>query len=212
METHDAWLAAVAANPLRPASRDEAAGEPAAPPDLYAGVTGKFAWARSDLKDTPADETYRIAGQYLSGKGLVEDWGCGTTYARQFVAAPYRGVDGAWSPWADEVVNLTEYRSSVPKILMRHVLEHNWEWRTVLENMLCSFTDRACLVLFLRPGVEDVNIYRNPREGHRHVPALSLCEADLHAIIAGHPEITMWREDIDSMIETRYERIYWLEK
>jgi len=31
---------------------------------------------------------------------------------------------------------------------MRHVLEHNWTWPTILENALASFRDRMALIIF----------------------------------------------------------------
>jgi hypothetical protein len=46
------------------------------------------------------------------------------------------------------VVDLVQYRSSVPGIFMRHILEHNYEWARVLDNALASFTQRMALILF----------------------------------------------------------------
>lgn len=98
--------------------------------------------------------TYKRAVRYLDHDGCtLEDWGGGTGYARRFVQnATYRLVDGAVNPWVDEVTELTEYRSQVDCILMRHVLEHNVEWQRVLANVMASFTWRACIVLFIEPS------------------------------------------------------------
>jgi hypothetical protein len=46
------------------------------------------------------------------------------------------------------VVDLVQYRSSVPGIFMRHILEHNYEWAQILDNALASFTERMVLILF----------------------------------------------------------------
>ena len=92
------------------------------------------------------DATYRRAAQWLAGRGLVEDWGCGCGWAEQFFPE-YRGIDGS-GPFAQERVDLRTYRSSVPCALMRHVLEHNDDWRLVLANFLASFQKRGCLILF----------------------------------------------------------------
>lgn len=92
------------------------------------------------------DATYRKAAEWLGGRGLVEDWGCGCRWAEQFFPL-YRGIDGS-GPFADARVDLARYRSSVPCAMMRHVLEHNDEWRLVLGNFLASFTERACIILF----------------------------------------------------------------
>ena len=92
------------------------------------------------------DATYRKAAEWLGGRGLVEDWGCGCRWADQFFPE-YRGVDGS-GPFADVRADLALYQSSVPCALMRHVLEHDYRWRFVLQNFLASFTDRACIILF----------------------------------------------------------------
>ena len=60
----------------------------------------------------------------------------------------YRGIDGTPSPLCAEVVDLVKYRSTVPGIFMRHILEHNYEWARILDNALASFTERMALILF----------------------------------------------------------------
>ena len=91
-----------------------------------------------------SDESYKLAAEWLGEQ--VEDWGCGTAYAKQFFTE-YRGVDGS-GLFADEIADLQTYRSNVPYILTRHTLEHNYNWRVVLDNLLRSFTKRAVIVLF----------------------------------------------------------------
>jgi hypothetical protein len=91
------------------------------------------------------DLSYRKAAQFLDG-GPVEDWGCGTAYARQFFTHPYTGVDGT-ADFCDVVADLRIYRSHTYGILLRHVLEHNFEWRRILENALAS-CQRLALVIF----------------------------------------------------------------
>lgn len=180
------------------------------PPDLYRNAIHQFPYGR-DSNLQIADETYKIAGDYLSGEGLVEDWGAGTCWAKQYIKSPYLGIDGAWSRWSDKIVDLTSYKSSAPKILMRHVLEHNWEWRSILSNMLSSFQEKALLVLFLKPGEKDWNVYKNSYEPHKEIPGLSLCEKDLHEIIE-KSGVEMTYEEISSNIESKYERVYYLSK
>lgn len=93
-------------------------------------------------------ETYQLGAEWLRGCALVEDWGCGGGYARQFFTKGYRGIDGSRTPFADEVCDLAEYRSTVPGVFMRHVLEHDFRWERVLDNALASFTERMALILF----------------------------------------------------------------
>jgi len=93
--------------------------------------------------------TYRVGADWLAGCALVEDWGCGLGWLRTLVPpGRYRGIDGSRSPFTDEIVDLARYRSSVPGVFMRHVLEHNHAWRQVLDNALASFTERMALILF----------------------------------------------------------------
>lgn len=92
--------------------------------------------------------SYRLGLEWLEPCDLVEDWGCGLGWARTLVEPErYRGVDG--SPGhADVVADLCEYRSDVPGVFMRHVLEHNYRWPEILDNAVASFTRRMSIVLF----------------------------------------------------------------
>lgn len=96
------------------------------------------------------DTTYQKALEFLDGPGwIVEDWGCGGGWARQFVTlGQYRGVDVNPGPGTDVVADLRAWRSAVDSILLRHVLEHNPEWRVVLGNAVRSAQRRLCIVLF----------------------------------------------------------------
>jgi hypothetical protein len=96
------------------------------------------------------DETsYRKAMAFLDGPHLIEDWGCGTAWARRFVQrGRYIGLDGSWSLHCDRVVDLRIYKSTADAILIRHILEHNWEWKKILENALASFQKKFALVIF----------------------------------------------------------------
>lgn len=104
-------------------------------------------------------ETYRLGAEWLEECETVEDWGCGKGWLRHFIdSTRYRGIDGSVSPFADEIVDLREYRSNVSGIFMRHVLEHNYDWKKILENAIFSFTDRMVLILFTPPNSETKEI------------------------------------------------------
>lgn len=93
--------------------------------------------------------TYTKGAEWLWGCQTIQDWGCGLGYFHTCLQHQrYVGLDGSSSDFVDHVVDLTIYRSDVQGIFMRHVLEHNLEWRKILENAVASFTRRMCLVVF----------------------------------------------------------------
>lgn len=99
--------------------------------------------------------TYRKGMGFLAGLGLVEDWGCGTAWAKRYLKlSSYRGVDGSASKFTDVVADLRTYVSDVDGIFMRHVLEHNEGWREILANAVQSFKKRMALIMFIPFGPE----------------------------------------------------------
>lgn len=94
------------------------------------------------------DVTYRIAAEFLADCDCVEDRGCGLGGFRRFCKTRYVGVDGSASKFADIRADLAIYTSSVEGVLLRHVIEHNYQWQAVLRNALTSATKKLALVLF----------------------------------------------------------------
>lgn len=95
-----------------------------------------------------------VAGmKWLARCSMVEDWGCALAYAKNYCTTAYRGVDGT-SGAAEIIADLSSYKSDVEGIFMRHILEHNHDWRTILRNAIDSFSERMTLVLY-RP-LQDV--------------------------------------------------------
>lgn len=113
---------------------------------------------RAGPRRAGCDTTYKRAAAYLDGLGRVEDWGCGAAYFRRFVSAGcYRGVDRDPTAAADQVADLADYTSTTDGLLLRHVLEHDRRWRTILRNALASFRRRMVLVVatpFVRATAE----------------------------------------------------------
>jgi hypothetical protein len=109
------------------------------------------AWYQGLEEPWPYGETtsYEIGAAWLADCALTEDWGCGAGWLRTLIPPErYRGIDGTSSPVCDEVADLVTYRSTVPGIFMRRVLEHNHKWERILDNALASFTERMALILF----------------------------------------------------------------
>lgn len=106
-------------------------------------------WAYTDPIDYGLEDTYLIGMDWLSGCASVEDWGCGGGGAKRFCKVPYVGIDGSAGPCTDKIVDLRYFQSAAPGLFMRHVLEHNRDWKAVLTNALTSFTKRMSLIMFL---------------------------------------------------------------
>ena len=126
--------------------------------------------------------TYPMAGGFLSDMEEVEDWGCGAAGFKRFFNGSYTGVDGSHTPFADKIVDLRTYTSDTQSIMMRHVLEHNYDWSEVLSNAVASFREKFCLVLFtpfveetkeiahnLVHGVDVPDIAFNPEDIEKHL-------------------------------------------
>ena len=113
---------------------------------------GKWtAWYQGLEEPWPYGETtsYEIGAAWLADCARTEDWGCGAGWLSTLIPPDrYRGIDGTPSPRCAEVVDLVEYRSTVPGLFMRHILEHNYAWARILDNALASFTERMALILF----------------------------------------------------------------
>lgn len=175
---------------------------------------GRWALWYGQVTDQPqpyADTvTYRLGADWLAGCGLVEDWGCGLGWLRTLIPAErYRGLDGTASPFADEVVDLAAYRSSVPGVFMRHVLEHNHAWEAVLDNAVTSFTKRMALILFtpMAPVTHQIAPFDN--DG-LDVPNIAFRHQDLADRFGSG---TAWRfEDVATSSFYGTERVYYLER
>lgn len=163
--------------------------------------------------------SYRRAGIYLGGPGIVRDWGCGSTFFRNFCGAPYEGVDGAVGsiPFGALVRDLrTAKFTPTPKAHMRHVLEHNWEWRIILRNFMNSFTDRAVITLFL--PLSDGNDKHDPRaalvEKPSDPPGLHLSKLSFfHNISVRVPGCKVHSEEMHTDVAPyNWEQMFFLEK
>jgi len=126
-------------------------------------------------------ETYQIGADFLADCDTIEDWGCGKGFMRTLVDPKrYRGIDGSKTRFADEVVDLVGYRSSVDGVFMRHVLEHDWRWAQILSNAVESAQRKLVLVLFT-PMVDVTHeIAWNEDPG---VPDISFALSDLEMFL-----------------------------
>jgi hypothetical protein len=123
-------------------------------------------------------ETYQMAADFTADCDMVEDWGCGKGWLRRFIPPHrYRGVDGSTSPFADVIADLTTYQTYEDGIVIRHVLEHEYEWRKILDNAIVSARRRLVIILFTPTNQERTRqIAYAPDPG---VPDLSFFLPDL---------------------------------
>lgn len=152
------------------------------------------------------DETsYRKGMAFLDGKGEIEDWGCGTAFAKQFAQqSRYIGIDGSTSVYCDKVVDLQEYVSQVDCIFMRHVLEHNWGWRKILRNAVSSFKHRLVLVVFTPFQASEMKL----REEDGHID-LALNKEEVLSYFEG---LKVTEERIESKTQYGEETLFYVEK
>jgi len=155
--------------------------------------------------------TYDKAAEYLQTCNIVEDWGCGGCFFKNKCKTTYIGVDGSNTPFADKKVELLNYTSNVDGILLRHVLEHNYEWKKILDNALKSFNKRMCLVLFTPLSTETKEIAHNRHVGV-DVPDLSFSLKDIDSVIKHYGNIQYSFEIFNTETQYKIETIFYIEK
>jgi hypothetical protein len=166
------------------------------------------AWHQSVNSPQPYGDTitYRLGADFLSSCEVVEDWGCGLGWMRNFIPAErYVGLDGSASRFADRIVDLEMYTSDVDGIFMRHVLEHNYAWEQLLLNALSSFRRRFVLVTFTPHG-ETTHVL--DYEEDPGVPTISFAKTDITKQFDG----LVWRDETYAT-DTHYrtETIFYVE-
>ena len=152
--------------------------------------------------------TYQLAGEFMKDMAQVEDWGCGTGGFRRFYAGKYIGIDGSANPFVDKIVDLREYQSNVDGIVMRHVLEHNYDWEKILKNALASFQKKLCIIIFTPFAERTGEIAHNKKFGV-DVPDIAFHKEQIGAALYG----LRWRME-SHKTNTNYgvEHIYYVEK
>jgi hypothetical protein len=153
---------------------------------------GKWDYSKGQVIYYGPATTYVEAAKLLDVDGwTVADWGCGSAAAKKyFNRAKYIGVDG--SPgFADKVADLREYHEPSDGILLRHVLEHNYDWPEILINALQAARKRLVIVLFL-PMKKHTELYAITNGG---IPALNISESIFHSIVPNAPAPTVIQRD-----------------
>lgn len=159
--------------------------------------------------------SYELGYNFLNSCNKIEDWGCGIGGFKLFFynnnnLDKYIGIDGSNTPHADIKTDLITYSSDIDGIFMRHVLEHNYEWKDILNNACKSFKKKMCLILFTPFSDETTEIAHNLKHGV-DVPDLSFNKNDLINIFKSH-NINYELTTINSNTGYGIEHIFFLEK
>lgn len=172
-------------------------------------TAGAWKYASLDQFNYGDDTTYKKGIAFLDGHGTIEDWGCGFAHARTFVTeSQYIGLDGS-SKHADEIVDLTEYASTVDCIFMRHVLEHNADWRRILANAVASFRSRMVLVIFTPFAEMTCQIATSTTLTSIPVPDISFRKEDLTQCFA---HLHYLEESLATDTQYGVEHIFYIDK
>lgn len=149
-----------------------------------------------------AQESYMRAAKFLQTCSKVEDWGVGHGGFLKYRPDAI-GIDGSNTPFArKKYVDLTQYTSPCDGIHIRHVLEHNYEWKKIIENALKSAKKRIVVTFFIPMAVLTrlTEQLCDNNEIGINVPDLRISEYEFSELIKNH---VVYIENIKSP-ETRY--------
>ncbi len=163
----------------------------------------KYKWNYKDMSDVCYGEeiVYQKAADFLGD--TVEDWGCGTGWARRYFTN-YKGIDGSLG-FVTETIDLVDYTSDVENILIRQVIEHNHDWKKILENAYKSFSKKLCLTIHTPLADETKVITRNESD----IPDISFKLQDLKDCF---PNCKITEEILLTKFEYATELILYIEK
>jgi hypothetical protein len=137
-------------------------------------------WGSPIMKQFPNIRSMDLGKKFLADCKRVEDWGCGDGFFKVY-RSDVIGVDGSNTPGADKkYIDLVNYVSDCDGIFIRHVLEHNYEWKSILKNAINSARFKVCVVMFI-PFSFGGTIQNNPDP--IGVPNLSISEQEFFQIL-----------------------------
>jgi len=157
------------------------------------GLWNNFWHNRDPLKEahTDANITMQHSISILKHENIndLEDWGCGNSvfkeYCKQLQSVKYIGVDGSNTGHQNIIADLTDYKSLVDCVYIRHVLENNDEYEKILNNALQSFKKILILILFtpLLSSANTTQVINFTNLCGRAIPDIAFKENEIPAII-----------------------------
>jgi SAM-dependent methyltransferase len=174
---------------------------------VYDDMTSRWQYQAGDRYAYGSDTTYQKGIAFLDRPGdVIEDWGCGTAYAKNFVTrGTYIGIDGSPADFTDKVADLRSYTSTADCIFLRHVLEHNARWRDILTNAISSFGKRMALIIFT-PFADET---RHLEDSWSGIPTIAFRKQDLTELFQ---HLSYTEEHVTSDTEFKEEHIFYIER
>lgn len=117
---------------------------------------------------------YQKMADFIGADNPVEDWGMGTGWASHYFTN-YKGIDGSPHPKVDVIADLINYTSTADNILLRQVLEHNYEWKKIIVNAVDSFQKKLCITIHTPITGTTNQIYTSPTD----IPDISFKKEDI---------------------------------
>lgn len=158
--------------------------------------------------------TYEKGAEFLKDCSTVEDWGCGAGGFKRFRKDAV-GIDGSITRFADKIKDLVNYKTTCEGIFIRHVLEHNSEWKTILINALKSATKKLVIIIFTPLNeTQSVEIVEGTAENKLHgiiVPNFSLNKNEIKEILIKNSAYFIL-EPIVTNTQYNIETIYYITK
>lgn len=154
--------------------------------------------------------TYKKAADFLNDCKTVEDWGCGVGGFLRFCEQAI-GVDGSDTPFASKkFIDLCDYVFEVEGVHIRHVFEHNYNWKPILENALKSAKNKLVITMFIPLGEETKEIAHNKQHGV-DVPDMLISESQFFEIVNKHNPKSIVRELFDTATGYGKEEMFFIE-
>lgn len=146
---------------------------------------------------------------------LIEDWGCGNCVFKEYLNnnIKYVGVDGSETGYQNKIEDLTKYVTEVDGIYLRHVLEHNGEYKKIFKNALESFNKVFILVLFTPfTSNNEIDVLKTCNLKDKPIPDIAFNKKHIIDIIEQNNCSYELLENIKSNTSYKYEQIFIIKK
>jgi len=151
-------------------------------------------------------KSYELAAELFDGMS-VQDWGSGEGYFKYLYGDSAYTIGDKPGPWIDEVADLTEFTSNTPGLMMRHIVEHSYDFDKILRNANESFT--KLMILVLSTPMSSSKPYALTWKSESEVPDISF----RHRFLATYfPGCDFRSTDIRSKSKYLHERIYTIKR